>query len=185
MHLVVGLGNPGPKYMATRHNIGFMLVEAFCNAHRLGPFKDKFKGEFSRGNALGEELVVLKPQTFMNLSGDSVQAAMKFFKISLENVLVIHDELDLPFGTVRLKWDGGLAGHNGLRSISANCGGPSFARLRIGIGRPRSGPVDRHVLSEFSSEESAELGDVIHSASTALEDALEHGIQSAMNRHNR
>lgn len=184
MLLFVGLGNPGPKYDGTRHNAGFMVLDRFCSDHGLLPLKEKFKGQFTRGTVRGQEVVCLLPQTYMNLSGESVQAAMKFFKVELRDVLVIHDELDLPFGTTRLKFDGGLAGHNGLRSITKCCGGQAFGRLRVGIGRPRSGSVEGHVLSLFSSEERAELADVLQRASAGLEDVLDHGFAAAMNRHN-
>lgn len=184
MHLVVGLGNPGPKYRGHRHNIGFMVVDHLCEARHIGPFKQKFKGEFARTSLAGHEVVFLKPATYMNLSGESVQPAMQFFKVAPAELLVVHDELDLPFDTLRLKLGGGTAGHNGLKSIQAHCGGPGFMRLRVGIGRPRSGSVERHVLSEFSSEESIALPDVLQRASAALEDVLERGIQAAMNRHN-
>lgn len=185
MFLVVGLGNPGPKYAGHRHNVGFMLLDRVCQEHGFPPFKDKFKGSLSRGTVGGEDVVCLKPQTFMNVSGESVQPAMQFFKVSLDRLIVVHDELDLPFGTVRLKWAGGIAGHNGLRSIVGRCGGQDFARLRIGIGRPRGATVERHVLSDFSSEERAELQDVLQRASAALEDTLQRGISDAMNVHNR
>lgn len=184
MFLVVGLGNPGSKYAGHRHNVGFMAVDRFCARQGAGPYREKFKGQFTRHSLSGGEVVILKPMTFMNLSGSSVQAAMRFFKIPLGQVVVVHDELDLPFRTVRLKWAGGIAGHNGLRSIVEHCGGPEFTRLRVGIGRPQTGTPAQHVLSDFSIEERAELQDVLERASTALEDVLELGISSAMNRHN-
>ena len=185
MFLVVGLGNPGPKYAENRHNVGFLVAEHLCSTHGFPPFKDKFKGRFSRGTLAGHEVVFLEPATYMNLSGTSVQPAMQFFKVELDHVMVIHDELDLPFGSVRLKWDGGLAGHKGLRSIAACCGGQAFGRVRVGIGRPQFGTVEQHVLGNFSTEERAELEHVLRSAAAALEDALELGFSAAMNRHNR
>jgi PTH1 family peptidyl-tRNA hydrolase len=129
--------------------------------------------------------VLLKPQTFMNLSGASVQKALTFFKVPLSNVVVIHDELDHEFGLVRVKWGGGTAGHNGLKSIVAECGGPDFSRIRVGIGRPRSGSTERHVLSDFSQDECSRLDDVLQSASLAAADVVERGLQAAMNRHNQ
>ena len=185
MFLVVGLGNPGPKYAATRHNVGFMVVERLRQHHGLAPFKEKFKGVYSRGALRGHEVVLLEPMTYMNLSGTSVQPAMQFFKVDLSGLIVIHDELDLPFGAVRLKWDGGLAGHKGLKSIAASCGGQAFGRVRVGIGRPQVGSVEQHVLSNFSSDEGTQLENVLGSAAAALEDALEFGFSAAMNRHNR
>ena len=183
MHLVVGLGNPGPKYAGHRHNVGFMVVDRLADRHGLLPFREKFKGVIAKGRVAACEAVLLKPMGFMNLSGESVGPAAKFFKVPLSDVVVIHDELDLPFGTVRIKVGGGTAGHNGLKSIVSHGEGPGFVRIRVGIGRPRGGgPVERWVLSDFSSDERIELDSVLESASAALEDVLQHGPQSAMNR---
>lgn len=185
MHLLTGLGNPGPKYARNRHNLGFMVLERFASDHGLGPFREKLRGRFVRGYALGEALVLLEPLTFMNLSGRSVQEALRFFKLELSDLVVIHDELDLPFGVIRIKVGGGTAGHNGLSSIVEQCGGPGFSRLRMGIGRPRSGAVEGWVLSDLSGAESALLPDVLERASAALADLVQHGAQKAMNLHNQ
>ena len=185
MHLVVGLGNPGAKYEGNRHNVGFMVVDQLARRWSADPFRDKFSGQFARARVGSEDVVLLKPQTFMNLSGSSVQKAMVFFKVELGRVLVIHDELDLDFGTLKLKLGGGTAGHNGLKSMLAECGGPDFARIRVGIGRPRSGPTERHVLSDFSQDECGSLSDVIERASLAATDVVSLGISAAMNRHNQ
>jgi PTH1 family peptidyl-tRNA hydrolase len=185
VHLVVGLGNPGPSYAGHRHNVGFMVVDRLAQAHARDPFRDKFSGQFARAALDGVEFGLLKPQTYMNLSGQSVQKAMAFFKVPLAQVVVIHDELDLAFGIARVKVSGGTAGHNGLKSIVQCCGGPDFVRLRIGIGKSRSGTGEKHVLSDFSREECAELPDVLDSAARAVGDILLHGAQTAMNRHNQ
>lgn len=185
MFLIAGLGNPGPKYAGHRHNVGFMVLDRFGEKHGAGPYREKFSGGFTRVRVGGDEAVLLKPATYMNLSGRSVQAALAFFKLTLADLVVVHDELDLPFATLRVKQGGGLAGHNGLKSIAESCGGKDFARLRVGIGRPRSGAPERHVLSDFSSQEGAELPDVLERASAVLEDMLERGVESAMNLHNR
>lgn len=178
MHLIVGLGNPGPKYAGHRHNVGFMVAD------RLGgpgaAWREKLKGRFAKVRVGGEDAVLLEPLTYMNLSGESVQEAMRFFKVPLERVLVVHDELDLPFGTLRLKRGGGAAGHNGLKSIIQHCGGPDFVRLRIGIGRPERGPVQKWVLSDFSSEEGAALEDVLNDATRAVTAVLADGLPEAM-----
>lgn len=181
MFLVAGLGNPGPKYAKNRHNVGFMVVERLAGP---GPWREKYKGRFARVRLGGEDVVLLEPLTFMNLSGESVQAAMQFFKVPPDRLLVVHDELDLPFGTVRLKKGGGVAGHNGLKSIVQHCGGPGFARLRVGIGRPERGAVESHVLSDFSSEEGAALEDVLNDATRAVEAVLAEGLSAAMNAVN-
>ncbi len=184
MYLVAGLGNPGPKYEGNRHNAGFLVVDVL--AQRFGPavFREKFRGLHARVAIAGEDVVLLKPQTFMNLSGDAVQQVMKFFKIPLEQVLVVHDELDLPFGGLRLKKGGGLAGHNGLRSIAQCCGGNDFLRLRFGVDRPRTGRVEGHVLTDFSGAEAPELEALFDRAADGVEAVVECGIEAAMNRFN-
>lgn len=183
MYLVVGLGNPGPQYAKNRHNVGFMAVDRLAEAGGES-FRDKFKGRWCKVRVAGGEAVLLEPLTFMNLSGESVQPAMRFFKVELARVLVVHDELDLPFGTVRLKKGGGAAGHNGLRSIIQHCGGPDFLRVRVGIGRPLRGGVQGHVLSDFTKSEGAELDDVLTDTTRAVEAVIADGIQAAMNRVN-
>ncbi len=153
MLLVVGLGNPGAGYARNRHNIGFMAVDEIVRRHSFGPYRAKFHGELAEGQIGGEKVLVLKPQTYMNESGRAIQAAMTFYKIAVEDVLVLHDELDLVGGKVRVKRGGGHAGHNGLRSIHAHVGA-GYARVRIGIGHP--GDKDRvigHVLKDFSKDE--------------------------------
>ncbi len=184
MHLLVGLGNPGSKYAAHRHNVGFMVIEHLAAGWGAEPFREKFQGQFARVRTEGEEVVLLKPQTFMNLSGQSVQKALAYFKLGLSELVVIHDELDLAFGVLKVKVGGGTAGHNGLKSILASCGGPDFVRVRVGIGRPRSGSTEHHVLSDFSREECPELADVLERASLAAADVVRLGAQPAMNRHN-
>lgn len=152
--LLVGLGNPGKEYAGTRHNIGFMVAEGARESLGLPTFSKKFKGFVSKGKALGREVIVLMPQTYMNLSGDSVRAAVDFYKLKASDVLVVHDELDIPLGEVKFKVGGGDAGHNGLKSITAALGTPDYGRLRVGIGRPEhKSQVSDHVLSPFSAGE--------------------------------
>lgn len=185
VRIIAGLGNPGPKYARHRHNLGFMVLDLLAAGARADAFRAKFQGSFAKARVGGQDVVLLKPGTYMNLSGRSLQEAMRFFKVTLPEVVVVHDELDLPFGTVRIKIGGGTAGHNGLKSIVECCGGADFVRLRIGIGRPRSGSVERHVLADFSSEESAFVPDVLERATAALGDIVARGPQAAMNAHNR
>lgn len=184
MFLVAALGNPGSKYRGHRHNVGFMVADALVESLGGGPFKEKFQGEVAKASIAGQEVVFLKPMTYMNLSGESVQKAMSFFKVDLKDVVVVHDELDIDFGATRVKVGGGAAGHNGLRSIIQHCGGPDFVRVRVGIGRPRSGSVEGFVLSDFDSSERAELGDVLKTASAAVKAVVERGAASAMNEFN-
>lgn len=154
MRLVVGLGNPGSEYAGTRHNVGFMVADGIQEAFGLPSFTKKFKGLASKGRVAGEDVVVLKPQTYMNLSGESVQAAMAFFKLKPADVLVIHDELDVAPGMLKFKVGGGDAGHNGLKSITQALGTPDYARLRFGIGRPvHKSQVSDYVLHAFDPEE--------------------------------
>lgn len=157
MLLWVGLGNPGIKYAGHRHNIGFMAIDAIGEDHGFSPEKSKFKGVVRDGTVMANgrpvKVLLLKPMTFMNESGRSVQQAMQFYKIPLEKVTVFHDELDLAFGKVRLKVGGGIAGHNGLRSIKQHCGN-EFQRVRIGIDHPgQKDKVHSHVLSDFRKDE--------------------------------
>lgn len=185
MLLVVGLGNPGSKYAGNRHNVGFMVVERVAERARAGAFKEKFQGLFTKAELGGQEAILLLPMTYMNLSGESVQKAMTFFKVPLKDVVVVHDELDLEWRTARIKVGGGHAGHNGLRSIIQHCGGPEFARVRVGIGRPRSGAVDGYVLSDFDSAERAELDGELLRAAAMVETIAEKGTQAAMNALHR
>lgn len=153
MHLLVGLGNPGPRYSGNRHNIGFMALDAIQRQWRAGPWRARFQGEASEVTIGAEKVVLLKPQTFMNESGRAVGEAMRFYKIPLVDVHVLHDELDLPPGKLRVKTGGGNAGHNGLRSITTHCGN-DYPRIRLGIGHPGDKAlVHTYVLNDFAKSE--------------------------------
>jgi len=157
MKLLVGLGNPGAKYARNRHNIGFMAVEAIAAAQGFTPWRSKFSGQIAEGRLGGEKALLLKPETFMNLSGDSVQAAAAFYRIAPADIIVFHDELDLAPGRVRVKTGGGSAGHNGLRSITGHLG-PDFVRVRMGIGHPGDKSlVTPWVLGDFARAETEAL----------------------------
>lgn len=148
--LLVGLGNPGAKHSRHRHNVGFMAVDAIAEAHRFGPARSKFRGEIADGALGSRKTLILKPATFMNLSGQSVGEAARFYKIPPKDVIVFHDELDLVAGKVKAKTGGGIAGHNGLQSIAEQIG-PDFRRVRIGIGHPGDkSRVTGHVLGDFA-----------------------------------
>jgi peptidyl-tRNA hydrolase, PTH1 family len=163
MRLLVGLGNPGKAYAGNRHNIGFMLVDNLARAYSFSPWKTKFQGEMCEGVIAGEKIMLLKPLTYMNLSGQSVGETMRFYKIPLQELLVAHDELDLPFTKTRVKVGGGHAGHNGLRSITAHCT-DAFMRVRLGIGHPGDkNLVSNYVLGDFSKGEEPLLSDYLHS----------------------
>lgn len=187
MLLVVGLGNPGREYASHRHNVGFMAVDALADEVRADPFREKFSGQVARAEIAREQAILLKPMTFMNGSGRSAQPAMAFYKVEPAQLVVIHDELDLPFGTVRLKLGGGHAGHNGLRSIMAHLGTGDFGRIRIGIGRPPptfSGEVADYVLSSFDAIERAALPDCLRQAAQSVLEVAARGFDAAMNVRN-
>lgn len=185
MFLLVGLGNPGSEYALTRHNIGFMAVDALADAER---FTSKFHGEIAARSIEGEKVLLLKPQTFMNLSGKSVQAAMAFYKIPLEKVIVFHDELDLPLGKIRIKLGGGANGHNGLKDIDQMVGA-NYWRIRLGIGHPgMKEQVHGHVLGRFGADEMAEVEKVLKALSvkmalfwTASPEVLASKVAQALN----
>jgi len=188
MKLLCGLGNPGREYALHRHNIGFRIVDRLAERAKAGPAQAKFEGLLRQGTLGPERVLFLQPQTFMNGSGRSVAAAARFFKVGPEETLVIHDELDLPFGRIQLKSGGGAGGHNGLRSILSDwgTGNDGFGRLRFGVGKPeQSERVVGHVLSGFSREESDALGALIDLSVEAAENWAREGISAAMNRHNR
>jgi len=186
--IVVGLGNPGPEYAATRHNVGFMVVDLLGERSGGIAFRSKFHGEVADARVGGGPATLLKPLTYMNNSGRSVQAALAFFKLPASELLVVHDELDLSFGDIRLKAGGGDAGHNGLKSITQQLGTSEYPRLRIGIGKPppgfRGGGAD-FVLEGFRPAEKAELGQVVERAADAVELVAKHGLAAAMNTTNR
>jgi peptidyl-tRNA hydrolase, PTH1 family len=193
MWLVVGLGNPGPKYERNRHNIGFRVVDELASRHGLPAWKDSKGGETTSGVVTTErgreKAVLLKPMEFMNVSGFAVQRTMAFHHVELDHVLVVHDELDIDFGLVRLKMGGGHGGHNGLRSIMEQCGGGNFARLRMGIGRdpnkpPGSKDAASWVLSDFPSAQASAVAAVISAGCEDVEATLALGITAAMNKHN-
>ncbi|WP_426753626.1 aminoacyl-tRNA hydrolase [Myxococcus sp. Y35] len=189
MKLIVGLGNPGREYERHRHNIGFMVVEALLSRARADLNQEKFAARVGQGTLAGERILFLEPQTFMNLSGRSVAEAARFYKVPPADVLVIHDELDLPFGRLQLKAGGGSGGHNGLKSIVSSLGDEGFIRLRFGIGKPE-GPnarerVSGFVLSNFDDAERRELEALTGRAMDMTETWIREGLSVAMNRFNR
>ena len=184
--LIVGLGNPGRDYEDTRHNIGFMVVDALASQLNASWVQEKrwdcLLAKFGRG-------WLLKPLTYMNASGEAVSAVCRFYKIELQEVLAIYDDVDLPLGTLRFRARGSAAGHNGVRSLISHLGGESFPRLKVGIaaakGRPAGGRMIGHVLGRFSVDEKPLVQDVINRAMEAVRTALSTGMQSAMNVFNR
>lgn len=203
MWMLVGLGNPGRQYEKNRHNIGFHVVDELVRRWNLGPYRSKFGGEVTSGLLRRHKVLALKPMEFMNLSGYAVQRAAGFHDVEPERIVVIHDEIDLDFGRLKLKKGGGHGGHNGLRSITTQLGSSAFLRVRCGVGKP--GPVpgasaqpnaggnaaggDRrvagYVLSDFPAEQQAEAQRLTDRAADAAEAIVEHGIGIAMNEFNK
>jgi PTH1 family peptidyl-tRNA hydrolase len=184
IRLIVGLGNPGPEYAPTRHNVGFWWVDALAASHGQS-FKaeGKFHGELARLSIRGRDLRLLKPATYMNRSGQSVGAVCRYFSIPTESILIAHDELDLPAGTVRLKHDGGHAGHNGLRDTINVLGSRAFWRLRIGIDHPGDKSlVTGYVLGRPSRDDALRIEDALRDADAVLDDLIDGRFQPAMNR---
>lgn len=185
MKFIVGLGNPGPKYLFTRHNIGFMAIDHLINSTN-SIVKEKWKSQFSKTSLAGSDVILQKPMTFMNLSGESVQPGLAFFKCDFkESLLVIQDDIAMPFGAIRLQQDRSAGGHNGIKDITERLGSQNYARLKVGVGMPSSGPVDRHVLSDFSKEEQKEIPFLLNDIEQAVESFIKYGLVKASNLHNR
>ncbi|MBO4350858.1 MAG: aminoacyl-tRNA hydrolase [Proteobacteria bacterium] len=178
--LIVGLGNPGTEYASTRHNSGFMLMDKFCGHCGASMTQAKFQGIFGTIRLSGRSIFLLKPQTYMNLSGKSVVACMSFYHIPIESVLILHDELDLPLGDVRVKTGGGAGGHNGLKSIIELTGSNEFSRLRFGIGRPEHGDVINYVLGKFLASDEEILNNTLNIGVEALQTFITSGPQASM-----
>jgi len=182
MLLLAGLGNPGPKHAGNRHNIGFMAADAIARRHSFSPWSKKFQGLLAEGNMAGEKTLLLKPQTFMNLSGQSVGEAMRFYKLDPSSLIVFYDELDLAPGKVRVKTGGGSGGHNGIRSIDQHVG-KEYRRVRIGIGHPGAKPmVHGHVLGDFARADGEWLEPLLSSIADNAPLLVKDDGSSFMNR---
>ncbi|MBM6840860.1 aminoacyl-tRNA hydrolase [[Clostridium] spiroforme] len=184
MKLIVGLGNPGKEYEKTRHNTGFMVLDRLAEKLNTEIEQNKFNGLYAKIKYKGEDVILLKPQTFMNLSGESVRKIMDFFKIGLEDIVVVYDDMDMPTGKLRLRQNGSAGGHNGIKNIILHTGSQNFCRIRVGIGRHPYMKVVDYVLSRFTSEESSAITKGIEEASDAVIDILDHGFVHAMNKYN-
>ncbi|MDQ3671077.1 MAG: aminoacyl-tRNA hydrolase [Actinomycetota bacterium] len=182
--LIAGLGNPGREHARDRHNVGWMVVEELARRHN-GSFRSKFSGRLAETRMGDTRVALLEPETYMNDSGRSISAAARFFKVAPEDVLVVHDDVDLEVGRLQARSGGGLAGHNGLRSIAQTLGTPEFLRLRVGVGRPGRGdprPVATYVLSPFASED--DVGAIVSRAADTVESILAEGLDTAQQRFN-
>jgi PTH1 family peptidyl-tRNA hydrolase len=182
--LIVGLGNPGRKYAYNRHNVGFQCLDRLAQAHGLSFTQRRAKASLALGEIADVRVVLAKPLTYMNHSGQAVRPLLSFYKLSLEDILVIHDDLDLPLGTTRLRPEGGSGGHKGMRSIIEALGSQAFPRLRVGIGRPPGNDAVSYVLSDFTADEQITLESVYERVVAAVELFLREGIEAAMNAYN-
>ena len=184
MKVIVGLGNPGPKYAGTRHNVGFDVIDYLAAGPRCSPFREKFEAFAAELKEGDETVLLLKPLTFMNLSGRSVRAVLDFYKLPVEQVLVVCDDFNLPLGKLRIRTKGSHGGQNGLRNIQEQLGTDAYTRLRIGVGEPGPGDAIDHVLSKFKAGERKAVEDAIALAALAALVWVRHGTEAAMNRFN-
>lgn len=182
--LIVGLGNPGTRYAHNRHNVGFMIVEQFAHENSLYFKRKKFNAQIAEGGIADARVLVAKPQTYMNASGEAVSKLFKYYKVEPQDLLVIYDDLDLPIGKIRLRADGSSGGHHGMESIIARIGTSDFPRLRTGIGRPNPDADVDHVLGNFDGDERATMDETAGRAVDAIGTWLKEGIAIAMNRFN-
>lgn len=185
MYLIVGLGNPGKEYANTRHNVGFMVLDALAKKYGLSFGKKEKKADTASGTILGKKVLLARPQTYMNLSGEAARGLMDFYKIDIDHVLVVSDDLDIPLGTLRLRANGGAGGQRGVKSIIQHLGTQDFNRVRFGIGRP-PGKMEpsAYVLQAFKGDDEILAQEVIDRAVKAIETWLTEGIEAAMNKHN-
>lgn len=186
MELIVGLGNPGKEYEASRHNVGFLVVSRLARTHGIALQERKYKSRWGQGQIEGQAVILAKPRTYMNLSGEAVKLLLASFSLTSNQLIVIHDDLDLPFGRIKIKEKGGNGGHRGIQSIIHAVGSGDFRRVKVGIGRP-PGKMDAadYVLQPFDLAEKQLLEEVVTTAQTAVELLLKSGLQTAMNFYNR
>ena len=184
MHLIVGLGNPGKRYERTSHNAGFLVCDRFAERNHLGEEVAKYDGLFRRGRLGSADVGILKPQTYMNLSGRSVAQALRYLPVEPADMVVVFDDMDIPAGRLRLRKAGGTSGHNGMRSIVQELGTRDFPRIRLGIGRPQQRSATAHVLSKPSEEDAKCFEETVELAAEALEIVVKEGFEAAMNRYN-
>ena len=187
VYLVAGLGNPGPEYVETRHNAGFMVIDALAAACKVPIRRRKFDVLYGRGTIAGVDVMLAKPQAYMNRSGPPLRALADYFRIQRQAMLIVHDDIDLAFQRLKIKEKGGDGGHKGIRSIMDAFGGGEFARLRIGIGRSASDTTDvvDHVLSEFDQDQKKMLAELLQRAGEAIVTILTRGPKDGMNRYNQ
>jgi PTH1 family peptidyl-tRNA hydrolase len=184
MYIIVGLGNPGKKYAGTRHNAGFEVLDNFAEKHGIKMNKIKFKGLLGEGRIQGKKVLLLKPQTFMNLSGHSVREIVEFYKIEIDRLIVVYDDIDTPLGRIRIRKNGSAGTHNGMKDIIYNLMVDEFPRVRVGIGLDGNKDIIGHVLGGFAENETKPIRKTIAWASEALETIVIEGVDKAMNKYN-
>ncbi len=184
-YVIVGLGNPGPHYARSRHNLGWLVADRLAQMYGLTFDKLQHKARLASGTVDGRRVILARPLTYMNLSGQAVGPLLRFYKAPLDHLLVVYDELDIPYGTLRLRPEGGAGGHGGMKSIIASVGSQDFARLRVGVGRPPAGwDAAAHVLAPWTKAEETELPSLVDRAAQTADTWLREGILTAMNRFN-
>lgn len=185
MKIIVGLGNPGNEYAKTRHNVGFMLVDALSEHLNITLWKDKFNAKIAEGRIGAEKILLVKPQTYMNNSGEAVGPLMRWYKLEPKNIIAAHDDMDIPAGTIRIRKKGSSGGHNGIKSLITYIGDENFARIRLGIGRPLPGwSVINHVLAPFPEQDKIKVDKAIKYLIPAIECIISDGLDIAMNKYN-
>lgn len=186
MKLIVGLGNPGEKYEMTLHNAGFLAVDTLAKKYNIEVNKEMFKGMYAKTRINGEDVILLKPQTYMNISGECVSQMMRYFKVELEDVFILYDDMEIQFGQLRIRKNGSSGGHNGIKSLIQHFGSQDFSRLKIGVGRPKGEKsVIAHVLARFSKQQEHHLPILFEATSGAVEKFIEGDLKGAMNMYNK
>ena len=183
MFLIVGLGNPGIKYENTRHNIGFKVIDNIAKEYNIEINRQKFKGVYGEGFINGEKVILLKPTTYMNLSGESIREVVDFYKLTCEDIVVIYDDISLDVGRLRIREKGSAGGHNGIKSIIAHLGTDVFPRIKVGVGQPNVDLVN-YVLGKFTDEEMEVLSESIDASTKAVSEIIKYDVNTAMNKFN-
>ena len=183
MHLIVGLGNPGAQYENTRHNIGFKVIDNIAKEYNIEINRQKFKGVYGEGFINGEKVILLKPTTYMNLSGESIREVVDFYKLTCEDIVVIYDDISLDVGRLRIREKGSAGGHNGIKSIIAHLGTDVFPRIKVGVGQPNVDLVN-YVLGKFTDEEMEVLSESIDASTKAVSEIIKYDVNTAMNKFN-
>lgn len=183
MFLIVGLGNPGKEYEDTRHNIGFKVIDNIAKEYNIEVNRQKFKGVYGEGFINGKKVMLLKPTTYMNLSGESIREVADFYNLENDEIIIIYDDISLEVGKLRIRDKGSAGGHNGIKSIIAHLGGEVFPRIKVGIGQPNVDLV-KYVLGKFTKEEMKTLSECIEASTKATEEIINNGVKCAMNQYN-